>query len=209
MKVIEIFRSIQGEGYHTGTAAVFVRFAGCNLRCPFCDSKYTWKENVGFGEVSPEKLVNIVKDVSGEVRFVVLTGGEPTIQSTSALSDLVFRLKAESYYVAMETNGTKLIDRSLIPVDWLTVSPHTAIFHTQGDELKLVYEPGIDLKFYEQFDFKYFYLQPMAKPSSLEWKKNVLDRGIIQENVEEVAKIVSRDPVWKLSLQTQKYVGIL
>jgi len=112
MEICEIFRSVQGEGWRQGSAAVFVRLAGCNLRCAFCDTRYAW----GPGRrVSPE-------DAAGEARalgapLAVVTGGEPMMQD---LAPLVGALHAHGFEVAVETNGTRWQECG---ADWLTVSP--------------------------------------------------------------------------------------
>ena len=100
MRVNEIFYSLQGEGFFTGTPAVFVRFSGCNLRCPFCDTRHE-----GFTLMSEEEIAETV--VRYPARHVVLTGGEPSLQVTSRLVDLLHKAKR---FVAMETNGTRAVD---------------------------------------------------------------------------------------------------
>jgi len=109
-RVNDIFYSLQGEGRNTGRAAVFVRFAGCNLRCPFCDTEFDT-----FREMTAEEIVATISQYPA--RFVVLTGGEPTLQVDEAFVDL---LHQHGYEVAMESNGTRPAPNNL---DWLTVSP--------------------------------------------------------------------------------------
>jgi organic radical activating enzyme len=109
-RVNEIFYSLQGEGYHTGRAAVFIRFAGCNLRCPFCDTDFD-----SYTDMTAEQILAAISDYPS--RFVVLTGGEPTLQVTEPFIDL---LHQHGYEVAMESNGTRPAPKNL---DWLTVSP--------------------------------------------------------------------------------------
>ena len=110
-RVNEIFYSLQGEGRHTGRAAVFVRFSGCNLRCPFCDTD--------FAAYKPMAIADIMNAISpwSECGFVVLTGGEPSLQVDDAL---VEELHRAGFYVAVETNGTHALPDS---VDWVTWSP--------------------------------------------------------------------------------------
>ena len=112
MKVNEIFYSLQGEGAHTGTPAVFIRLSGCNLKCPFCDTDFK-----SYTEMSESEIVAEVNRLSGRCKNVVITGGEPTIVNTEILIDL---LHANNYFVMMESNGTKQPPYNL---DWLTVSP--------------------------------------------------------------------------------------
>ena len=109
-KVNDIFYSLQGEGYNTGRAAVFVRFAGCNLRCPFCDTEFD-----SFREMTCEEIV--AEMTHYPARLAVLTGGEPTLQVDEAFIDL---LHQHGFKVAMESNGTRPAPQNL---DWLTVSP--------------------------------------------------------------------------------------
>ena len=116
-RVNDIFYSLQGEGRNTGRAAVFVRFAGCNLRCPFCDTEFD-----SYTEMTAEEIVGKISSLhtSGRVGvrpLIVLTGGEPTLQVDEAFVDL---LHQHDYEVAMESNGTRPAPRNL---DWLTVSP--------------------------------------------------------------------------------------
>jgi len=116
--VKEIFRSIQGEGYHMGTPCFFIRFAGCNLACDFCDTKETWQ---GGEEMSSSDILKAMfKELgsSNSPRLVVLTGGEPCLQED--LSDLIDRLHEEGFYVSMETNGTLPTPEN---IDWVTCSP--------------------------------------------------------------------------------------
>ena len=110
MRVNDIFYSLQGEGRNTGRAAVFVRFSGCNLRCSFCDTDFS-----SFREMTSDE---IIKEISQyPARFVVLTGGEPTLQVTAAF---VNQLHEAGFEVAIETNGTLPIPEN---IDWVTVSP--------------------------------------------------------------------------------------
>lgn len=114
-RVNHIFYSLQGEGYHTGRPAVFVRFAGCNLRCPFCDTDFD-----AYREMTGDDILQEVLSLApaGDVRpMVVLTGGEPTLQADEALIDL---LHSRGFWVTMESNGTRPAPANL---DWLTVSP--------------------------------------------------------------------------------------
>ena len=109
-KINDIFYSLQGEGHNTGRAAVFIRFAGCNLRCPFCDTEFDT-----YREMTDEAILQAIAPYPA--RFVVLTGGEPTLQVDEAFVDL---LHSQGYEVAMESNGTRPAPQNL---DWLTVSP--------------------------------------------------------------------------------------
>jgi organic radical activating enzyme len=133
-RVNEIFYSLQGEGYHTGRAAVFVRFAGCNLRCSFCDTEFD-----SYREMTADEIVTAISQYPA--RFVVLTGGEPTLQVDEAFVDLLHQHRFE---VAMESNGTRPAPQNL---DWLTVSPKRLRGKTKEDtgkrlpdELKVIFD---------------------------------------------------------------------
>ena len=133
MIINEIFYSLQGEGYHSGTPAVFVRFSGCNLQCPFCDTQH----DAGTA-MTEEAIVDEVANYPA--RLVVVTGGEPSLQLTASLVD---KLHEAGKYVAVETNGTHPLPGN---VDWITLSPKSAyvdgaeVVLTRADEVKVVYD---------------------------------------------------------------------
>ena len=124
MKVNEIFYSIQGEGRHAGRAAVFIRLSGCNLKCPFCDTDFSQSK-----EMTVEEIVNEVCSLSNDCHFVVITGGEPTLQNCVPLIDA---LHVKRYSVAMESNGTNIAPWN---VDWLTISPKTLYIDTKAAQV--------------------------------------------------------------------------
>lgn len=191
MRVNEIFYSLQGEGYHTGTPATFVRFSGCNLKCPFCDTDFKSSE-----EMSEEDIVDAVKDNPSD--FVVITGGEPALQLTSSLVD---KLHDAGKYVAVETNGTVKLP---LNVDWITVSPKKSYLgsvaepaYNCADEIKVVFDSIHDVDDYG-IVASHYYLQPC-------------DTGHEEENKEIINKCVEfikKNPKWKLSLQTQKILNV-
>ncbi|MCD7936761.1 MAG: 7-carboxy-7-deazaguanine synthase QueE [Tannerellaceae bacterium] len=178
-KINEIFYSIQGEGYHTGTPAVFVRFSGCNLRCDFCDTEHT--KGILMSE---EEIVNEVNQYPAT--HVVLTGGEPGLQLTASL---VFLLKKAGKYIQIETNGTVELPEG---IDWITCSPKEGgnLKVTSPQELKVVYT-GQDLAPYEQMDVSFRCLQPCSG-----------------NNTAEVVAYIRQHPQWHLSLQTHKLIDI-
>lgn len=196
--VKEMFLTLQGEGFHTGRRAVFIRFAGCNLwtgreddrakaQCKFCDTDFVGGDKF----TDAVGLADCVEQLWGngwDERFVVLTGGEPTLQVDDAL---LWALKRAGFYIAMESNGT----RHAPEVDWLCVSPKagTDIVQRRGSELKVVWPQPFDLSELEGWDFRHFYLQPMDG-----------NPGAAALCIEEIHK----RPKWKLSLQTHKLVGI-
>lgn len=178
-KINEIFYSLQGEGYHTGTPAVFVRFSGCNLKCSFCDTRH--EDGVMMDD---EAIVAEVQKYPAVM--VVLTGGEPSLWIDRELVELLHRA---GKYVCIETNGT----RPLPPgIDWVTCSPKRGgeLRLAHMDEVKVVYE-GQDLRPYEQLPATHFFLQPC---SCL--------------NTAETVACVMAHPKWRLSLQTHKLIDI-
>ena len=149
-RINDIFYSLQGEGRNTGRAAVFVRFAGCNLRCPFCDTEFD-----SYREMTDEEIITEIKELSSSGNsslftlhsslLIVLTGGEPTLQVDEAFVDL---LHQQGFEVAMESNGTRPAPQNL---DWLTVSPKTIRGERREkreerlpDELKIVFDENTD-----------------------------------------------------------------
>ncbi len=209
--VKEIFYTLQGEGAQAGRAAVFCRFAGCNLWsgreadrataiCNFCDTEFVGVDGPGGGKFeSAQALAAAVaakwpRKSSAGKRFVVCTGGEPLLQMDAGL---INALHACDFEIAVETNGTIAAPAGL---DWVCVSPKAgaALVQTRGDELKLVFpqsECEADPKNFESFAFKYFFLQPM----------DGLNRA---ENTELALRYCLDRPQWRLSLQTHKILGI-
>lgn len=193
MKVNEIFYSIQGEGYHTGTPATFVRFSGCNLNCPFCDTQH--QDGV---EMTEE---DIVKEVTKYPSIlVVITGGEPSLQLTHSLVD---ELHAADKYVAVETNGTRPLPTN---VDWVTVSPKQSFVNNDGcftlkraDEVKLVCTLETTRKdLITATSADHHFLQPCDTGNSDENKK------IVKHCIE----LIKKNPQWRISLQTQKILNV-
>lgn len=182
-KVNEIFYSLQGEGFWTGTPVVFVRFSGCNLRCPFCDTDHS-----AFRELSAEAILEAVGYAGGACRRVCLTGGEPSLQVDEAL---VKAFHANGYVLHIETNGTHELPEG---IDWVTVSPKSSIVLEKADELKLVLSPGVNPSAWADFPATWHFLQPC-------------DNGV-STNVAEVTTYIQTHPLWRLSLQTHKMLGI-
>ena len=178
-KINEIFYSLQGEGYHTGTPAIFVRFSGCNLCCDFCDTQH--EEGI---MMTDEEIIAEVKKYPAVT--VVLTGGEPSLWIDD---DFIDRLHEAGKYVCIETNGTRVLPES---IDWVTCSPKqgTKLEITRMDEVKVVYE-GQDISIYESLLAEQFYLQPCSC-----------------SNTAETVDCVMRHPKWRLSLQTHKLIDI-
>ena len=207
--VKEIFYTLQGEGAQAGRAAVFCRFAGCNLWsgreadramavCRFCDTDFVGVDGAGGGKFdSAEALAAAIEQkwprdsVLGK-RFVVCTGGEPLLQLDASL---IAALHARDFQIAVETNGTV---KAPAGVDWLCVSPKAGAGFVQrsGDELKLVFpQAGADPADFELLSFRHFFLQPMDGPSRA-------------ANTELALRYCLDHPQWRLSLQTHKFLGI-
>ncbi len=193
-RINEIFYSLQGEGFHTGTPAVFVRFSGCNLRCTFCDTQHQAGEMM-----SLQEIVNEVNKYPF-APLLVLTGGEPSLFIDEAL---VAELKQKTgKKIAIETNGTRPLPSNL---DWVTFSPKTAFdggdlepcVLTHCDELKVVYL-GQDLAQYDGIEAKYRFLQPCFV-EDLEQRK---------ANMQACVEAVKRHPNWRLSLQIHRVLNI-
>jgi 7-carboxy-7-deazaguanine synthase (Cx14CxxC type) len=207
--VKEIFYTLQGEGAQAGRAAVFCRFAGCNLWsgreadrstaiCRFCDTDFVGLDGEGGGKFeSAQALAEAIEqkwpqDSPMGKRFVVCTGGEPLLQIDVALIEALHSLHFE---VAVETNGTLAAPAGL---DWICVSPKagTQLAQRSGDELKLVFpQVGADPRDFESLCFGHFFLQPMDGDSRA-------------ANTELALRYCLDHPQWRLSLQTHKILGI-
>ena len=206
--VKEIFYTLQGEGAQAGRAAVFCRFAGCNLWtgreadratavCKFCDTEFVGVDGTGGGKFErAEALADAVArewpDTSQGKRGVVCTGGEPLLQMDSAFIDA---LHERGFEIAVETNGTIAAP---VGVDWLCVSPKAGaeLVQRRGSELKLVYpQAGFGPEQFEGLEFKSFFLQPMDGPDQI-------------LNTQRAVRYCMEHPRWRLSLQTHKLVGI-
>ena len=206
--VKEIFFTLQGEGFHTGRAAVFCRFAGCNLWtgreedratavCSFCDTDFVGVAPDGGRFARPEALADVIESCwstqsKDSNRFVVCTGGEPLLQLDERL---IAALHALGFQVAIETNGTRLPPRG---VDWICVSPKAGadLALVNGNELKLVYpQEGAEPERFENLAFDQFFLQPMDGPA-------------LADNTRAAVRYCKQHPRWRLSLQTHKILGI-
>lgn len=206
--VKEIYYTLQGEGFHTGRPAVFLRFAGCNLWsghdadrasaiCPFCDTDFVGTYGPGGGKFETASALGAAvagawPDAADGTRFLVCTGGEPLLQLDGAL---IAQLHEAGFEIAVETNGTLPVPHG---VDWLTVSPKAGapLACRSGDELKLVYpQADAEPERFGQLAFLHFYLQPMDGPER-------------ERNTRLAVGYCLDHPRWRLGLQTQKYLGI-
>ena len=207
-QVKEIYYTLQGEGAHTGRAAVFLRFAGCNLWtglerdrgeavCKFCDTDFVGLDGPGGGKfATADDLASAVartwpQGASGKP-YVVCTGGEPLLQIDDAL---VSALHARGFEIGIETNGTLLPPEG---IDWICVSPKadSELKLRKGNELKLVYPQARgEPERYASLDFAHFFLQPMDSPER-------------DANTRAATAYCLAHPKWRLSLQTHKLLGI-
>lgn len=195
-KVNEIFYSVQGEGRNAGRPAVFVRFSGCNLKCPFCDTIHT-----SYTLMDAKQIAETVFDLwPDKIRpiFVVLTGGEPLLQVDD---ELVSEIKKENVFVSIETNGSFAIPTQQI--DFITFSPKEDFVKQEiklkwADEIKLVFDGKIDPEKWRSFPTVHHYLQPCDTGNP---EKN-------REIMKQLFEYVLAHPVWKISLQQQKILNI-
>ena len=212
--VKELFLTLQGEGAHAGRAAVFCRLSGCNLWtgreedrssavCQFCDTDFVGTDGAGGGKFeSPELLADAINQEWGNGdphhKYVVFTGGEPLLQLNTPL---IMALKAKGFKIGIETNGTI---RAPQGIDWVCVSPKSGaeLVQVQGDEIKVVIPqaghlgqlPQLLIRF-EKMSFKHHFLQAMDGPD-------------LEANRALAIKICQSRPLWRLSTQTHKLLGI-
>ena len=213
--VKELFPTLQGEGAHAGRAAVFCRFAGCNLWsgreedrasavCQFCDTDFVGIDGIGGGKFNTAQDLAVAiegswKSTSAgpQQRYVVFTGGEPLLQLDE---DLIDALHQKGFEVAIETNGTIKVPKG---VDWVCVSPKAGseLIVLQANELKLVVpQVGHDaleklISRFEKMDYRNRFLQPMDGPD-------------LKSNTELAVALCQKRPLWRLSIQSHKLIGI-
>lgn len=198
MRVNEIFYSLQGEGYHAGRPAVFVRFSGCNLQCPFCDTQHE-----AYTEMSDPEIVKAVRLLTPHSSLLppllVITGGEPALQLTATLVAL---LHQEGFRVAVETNGTLPLPPN---VDWVTLSPKSlwlgpdaAPVLQEADELKVLFDGQHAPSAYDHINAAHRFLQPM----------DTCDADRNATIVRQAVDYCLEHPQWRLSLQIHKILDI-
>jgi 7-carboxy-7-deazaguanine synthase len=204
-KIKEIFYSIQGEGYNSGTPAVFIRFSGCNLWtgiekdrsigiCKFCDTDFVGTDGENGGLYTKESLLSKINGITKEssCRFLIFTGGEPLLQLDEVL---INQLKNSKYFISVESNGTI---KSPSGINWLTISPKSGakLRQNTGNEIKIVFpQQDMNPKDYEKMNFLHFYIQPKFDED-------------IEKNIGNSLDFCLKNPKWKLSVQTHKYLGI-
>ena len=217
-KVNEIFYTLQGEGAHSGIPAVFVRFSGCNLRCPWCDTDFADHTDMTAEQIVAE--AQALYDIPNERRkMLVLTGGEPGLQVDKPLLDA---LHAAGFYICIETNGTRPLPEG---IDWITCSPKverldTRLSHSgevptklalkRVNEVKVVYTGEYDPKIWrEQLQAEHWLLQPLRFTG--EW---LMQSGIDEwqddrnDNLDDTVRYILTHPFWRLSVQLHKIVGL-
>lgn len=194
--VVERFYSVQGEGYNTGRAAYFIRLAGCDICCPWCDSKESWKRS-GHEEISISDIVDEIGQIGAG--NVVITGGEPTLHE---LTPLTSELKKNGADIWLETAGTNKITGH---IDWVCLSPKRNKLpieenYKKADELKIVIENRDDFLWAEELSHKVsencvLYLQP-------QWER-------FDDSIMIITNYVRNNPKWRVSLQTHKFMNVL
>ena len=212
MKVNEIFYSLQGEGVYTGTAAVFLRLSGCNMKCWFCDTKGHEQGT----EMTEEEIAERVSQYPA--RHIVITGGEPTMQLNARLTRL---LHEKGFFIQIETNGALPL-KDGTEVDWITCSPKGNEIKIQRiDELKLLFIKEY-LEKYKEVKASQRCLQPLDEGgqevqtlasqagSSPRLRRAELgsSRFASSRGVQEVISYIKEHPQWRLSLQTHKLINI-
>ncbi|RMF12474.1 MAG: 7-carboxy-7-deazaguanine synthase [Alphaproteobacteria bacterium] len=211
--VKELYYTLQGEGAQTGRAAIFCRFAGCNLWsgreadrdsavCRFCDTDFVGTDGPGGGKFrTAQDLASAAKALwpAGEGKpYVVCTGGEPLMQLDDALIDA---FHAAGFEVAIESNGTLPAPPG---IDWICISPKAGapLVQRSGHELKLVFpQPGAMPELFADLEFEHFFLQPMDGLGAAA-------EATRQRNTQAVLAYCRQHPQWRLSLQTHKLIGI-
>lgn len=178
-RINEIFYSLQGEGYYTGTPAVFLRMSGCNRQCSFCDTDHT-----AFTEMTADEIAEEVSRYPS--RHLVITGGEPSLQVDS---DLLRAIKKHRFYVQIETNGTHALP---VEIDWVTCSPKDAPWNIDRiDELKVVFRGQDVEEIAALLPATHHFLQPLSG-----------------SNIPDTVAYCLAHPIWRLSLQTHKLIDI-
>ncbi len=195
LPLVEQFYTLQGEGYHTGKAAYFIRLGGCDIGCHWCDTKFSWNPDL-FPPVAAEAIV--AKARGAGVRDIVITGGEPLMYNLTLLTSL---LKEEGFTIYLETSGAHPL-RGVF--DWVCLSPKQdkpplPAIYGKADELKVIVETAEDLAWAEENAKKvgpgcHLFLQP-------EWSRR-------REILPVIIEYIKKHPVWRISLQTHKYIGI-
>ncbi len=187
LRVNEIFYSLQGEGHFTGTAAIFIRLSGCNIKCSFCDT-----DHEAFRTMTYREILDTISQWPS--RHIVITGGEPALQLTDSFITV---LHDSGYFVQVETNGTLPLPDS---IDWITCSPkQLTVALTRINELKVVYQsPDFDPEPYCSIKAGEYRLQPC------DCGEPAINAAIRTATINYILS----HPFWHLSLQTHKLLNI-
>jgi 7-carboxy-7-deazaguanine synthase len=193
--VYELFYSLQGEGYHSGKASFFIRFAGCDIACAWCDTPEAWTcDHARY--LGPSEILEELQEVQSKI--VVITGGEPMMHD---LREITRVLRKEGYIVHLETSGAYPLRAEF---DWLCVSPKRIMppgqeYYAKANELKFVIRAKADL------DFALSEAQKASENACLllqpEWSHK-------EEILPSIIAFIKKNPLWQLSLQTHKYLDI-
>ena len=197
-RIVEIFETLQGEGFNTGMPSIFIRFGKCNLACPWCDTNYNQYETK-----SLEEVLAVVKGFTA--RNIIITGGEPTIQPH--LEQLLDRLKADGYFIAIETNGLKPVP---IKIDYIATSPKRLYQKSYlkhhipfANEVRIVVAGDVQ-DFCEQIEntikAERYYLSPCEQNGEMNMLETITQLGKLNQRTNK--------PCWQLSIQTHKIAGI-
>ncbi|TCV89196.1 7-carboxy-7-deazaguanine synthase QueE [Testudinibacter aquarius] len=201
--IVEIFESLQGEGFNTGMPSIFIRFGKCNLACPWCDTDYN-----RFERWTLDQIMQKVRSYTA--KNIIITGGEPTIQPK--LNVLLDQLKAEGYFLAIETNGLKPVPPQ---IDYIATSPKRLYQHKYqqrgipfAHEVRIVNDGDI-LPFCQQLEQQmqadHYYLSPREQQGEMNLLDTIRKLGELNQRPEALS---GKRPKWQLSLQTHKLVGI-
>ena len=225
-RVNEIFFTLQGEGAHSGIPAVFVRFSGCNLRCPWCDTDFTDST-----PMTAEQIVSTMLDLydtpNERRKMCVLTGGEPSLQVDQPLIDALHKA---GFYICIETNGTHPLPEG---IDWITCSPKM-VYQSEGrsvsetvcqqsglsekrsilalkrvNEVKVVFTGTYDPEIWRtQLEAEHWMLQPLRYTG--EWLIENVDswEDDRNDNLDDTVRYILAHPFWRLSVQLHKIVGL-
>lgn len=198
--VVEIFQSLQGEGYNTGMPAIFIRFGGCNLRCSWCDTQFDDYQRLSLTAILTQVLTY-------QATNIIITGGEPTLQKH--LAQLVDRLKQWGYFIAIETNGLRVVYSA---IDYIAVSPKYCYWQryqtsplTMADEVRIVVEDAPEiyqfcLAMEQRIKAKRYYLSPCEQNGNLMLLPTLQLLGKLNHG--------RQNDKWQLSIQTHKLANI-
>lgn len=193
--VNEIFYSLQGEGFHAGKAAIFVRFSGCNLKCPFCDTDHR-----EYTLMNASEIVEKVKAFPAPL--LVLTGGEPSLYVDDNLIDA---LHAAGKFLSIETNGTNPLPEG---IDWITFSPKIGMAEG-ADDIRLEYADEIKVVYVGQDLGDYFDMPQCGEDTKMFLQPCfVCDEAERRRNIEKTIECVKVDPRWTLSAQIHRFLNI-